>query len=151
MRIEASWMQLISLFQFQDLFVSNCNFKMCWQILYCSVCLADTPNDPADFFPLSVHYQERLSAAGRTRYWNLKNCCRHLCHCPWLHSQFDCVIYETLFYIFTDSSGGFFKREGKTKDHEVHYRSFDFCSTIMFVGCLDFLSYILRRFWFADW
>ncbi|CAD6226632.1 unnamed protein product [Miscanthus lutarioriparius] len=51
-------------------------------ILYCSVCLADTPNDPADFFPLSVHYQERLSAAGRT-------------------------------------SGGFFKREGKTKDHEV--------------------------------
>ncbi|KAJ1287886.1 hypothetical protein BS78_02G044900 [Paspalum vaginatum] len=51
-------------------------------ILYCSVCLADTPNDPSDFFPLSVHYQERLSAAGRT-------------------------------------SGGFFKREGKTKDHEV--------------------------------
>ena len=49
-------------------FMSNCNFKMCWQILYCSVCLADTPNDPADFFPLSVHYQERLSAAGRTRY-----------------------------------------------------------------------------------
>lgn len=51
-------------------------------ILYCSVCLSDTPNDPSDFFPLSVHYQERLSAAGRT-------------------------------------SGGFFKREGKTKDHEV--------------------------------
>ncbi|WVZ62046.1 hypothetical protein U9M48_011835 [Paspalum notatum var. saurae] len=51
-------------------------------ILYCSVCLADTPNDPSDFFPLSVHYQERLSAAGRT-------------------------------------SGGFFKREGKAKDHEV--------------------------------
>ncbi|CAN6196979.1 unnamed protein product, partial [Urochloa humidicola] len=35
-------------------------------ILYCSVCLSDTPNDPSDFFPLSVHYQERLSAAGRT-------------------------------------------------------------------------------------
>ncbi|PUZ68534.1 hypothetical protein GQ55_2G036100 [Panicum hallii var. hallii] len=51
-------------------------------ILYCSVCLSDTPNDPSDFFPLSVHYQERLSAAGRT-------------------------------------SGGFFKREGKAKDHEV--------------------------------
>ncbi|CAN6171035.1 unnamed protein product [Urochloa humidicola] len=51
-------------------------------ILYCSVCLSDSPNDPSDFFPLSVHYQERLSAAGRT-------------------------------------SGGFFKREGKAKDHEV--------------------------------
>ncbi|KAG2631909.1 probable polyribonucleotide nucleotidyltransferase 1, chloroplastic isoform X1 [Panicum virgatum] len=51
-------------------------------VLYCSVCLSDTPNDPSDFFPLSVHYQERLSAAGRT-------------------------------------SGGFFKREGKAKDHEV--------------------------------
>uniref|UniRef100_A0A0D9WVY3 polyribonucleotide nucleotidyltransferase n=1 Tax=Leersia perrieri TaxID=77586 RepID=A0A0D9WVY3_9ORYZ len=36
-------------------------------IVYSSVCLADTPNDPSDFFPMSVHYQERLSAAGRTR------------------------------------------------------------------------------------
>ncbi|KAF0907895.1 hypothetical protein E2562_022289 [Oryza meyeriana var. granulata] len=51
-------------------------------IVYSSVCLADTPNDPSDFFPMSVHYQERLSAAGRT-------------------------------------SGGFFKREGRAKDHEV--------------------------------
>ncbi|KAF3441239.1 hypothetical protein FNV43_RR15152 [Rhamnella rubrinervis] len=51
-------------------------------IVYTSVCLADVPSEPSDFFPLSVHYQERFSAAGRT-------------------------------------SGGFFKREGKTKDHEV--------------------------------
>ncbi|KAM0022983.1 putative polyribonucleotide nucleotidyltransferase [Helianthus debilis subsp. tardiflorus] len=37
---------------------------------------------PSDFFPMSVNYQERFSAAGRT-------------------------------------SGGFFKWEGRTKDHEV--------------------------------
>ncbi|CAB4286021.1 unnamed protein product [Prunus armeniaca] len=51
-------------------------------IVYTSVCLADVPSEPSDFFPLSVHYQERFSAAGRT-------------------------------------SGGFFKREGRAKDHEV--------------------------------
>lgn len=51
-------------------------------IVYASVCLSDVPSDPSDFFPLSVNYQERLSAAGRT-------------------------------------SGGFFKREGRAKDHEV--------------------------------
>ncbi|KAJ0982562.1 hypothetical protein J5N97_010817 [Dioscorea zingiberensis] len=51
-------------------------------IVYASVCLADVPSEPGDFFPLSVSYQERLSAAGRT-------------------------------------SGGFFKREGRAKDHEV--------------------------------
>ncbi|KAJ6846592.1 putative polyribonucleotide nucleotidyltransferase 1, chloroplastic [Iris pallida] len=51
-------------------------------ILYTSVCLADVPSEPSDFFPLSVNYQERFSAAGRT-------------------------------------SGGFFKREGRAKDHEV--------------------------------
>ncbi|KAF1886578.1 hypothetical protein Lal_00045811 [Lupinus albus] len=51
-------------------------------IVYTSVCLDDVPSEPTDFFPLSVNYQERFSAAGRT-------------------------------------SGGFFKREGKTKDHEV--------------------------------
>ncbi|KAK1311125.1 hypothetical protein QJS10_CPA08g00101 [Acorus calamus] len=51
-------------------------------IVYTSVCLSDVPSDPSDFFPMSVHYQERLSAAGRT-------------------------------------SGGFFKREGRAKDHEV--------------------------------
>lgn len=44
--------------------------------------MADTPSEPLDFFPLSVNYQERFSAAGRT-------------------------------------SGGFFKREGRTKDNEV--------------------------------
>jgi hypothetical protein len=52
--------------------MSNWNFKLFWQILYCSVCLSDSPNDPSDFFPLLVHYQERLSAAGRTRYRKLK-------------------------------------------------------------------------------
>ncbi|KAL3841081.1 hypothetical protein ACJIZ3_025672 [Penstemon smallii] len=51
-------------------------------IIYTTVCLADVPSEPSDFFPLTVNYQERFSAAGRT-------------------------------------SGGFFKREGKTKDHEV--------------------------------
>ncbi|GAB2235535.1 hypothetical protein Droror1_Dr00025962 [Drosera rotundifolia] len=51
-------------------------------IVYSTVCLSDVPSEPADFFPLSVNYQERFSAAGRT-------------------------------------SGGFFKREGRTRDHEV--------------------------------
>ncbi|XP_042050318.1 probable polyribonucleotide nucleotidyltransferase 1, chloroplastic isoform X2 [Salvia splendens] len=51
-------------------------------VIYTTVCFNDDPNEPTDFFPLSVHYQERFSAAGRT-------------------------------------SGGFFKREGRTKDHEV--------------------------------
>nr|XP_023907799.1 polyribonucleotide nucleotidyltransferase 1, chloroplastic-like [Quercus suber] len=51
-------------------------------IVYTSVCMADVPSEPSDFFPLFVNYQERFSAAGRT-------------------------------------SGGFFKREGRTKDHEV--------------------------------
>ncbi|KAK2363390.1 putative polyribonucleotide nucleotidyltransferase 1, chloroplastic [Trifolium repens] len=51
-------------------------------VLYTTVCLSDIPSEPSDFFPLSVNYQERFSAAGRT-------------------------------------SEGFFKREGKTKDHEV--------------------------------
>ncbi|KAF6134234.1 hypothetical protein GIB67_010033 [Kingdonia uniflora] len=51
-------------------------------VVYTSVCLADVPSEPSDFFPLSVNYQERFSAAGRT-------------------------------------SGGFFKREGRAKDHEV--------------------------------
>ncbi|KAL3573867.1 hypothetical protein D5086_024480 [Populus alba] len=51
-------------------------------IIYTSVCLDDVPSEPSDFYPLSVNYQERFSAAGRT-------------------------------------SGGFFKREGRLKDHEV--------------------------------
>lgn len=51
-------------------------------IVYTTVCMADIPSEPSDFFPLSVNYQERFSAAGRT-------------------------------------SGGFFKREGRPKDHEV--------------------------------
>ncbi|XWS42726.1 hypothetical protein CRYUN_Cryun16bG0038700 [Craigia yunnanensis] len=35
-------------------------------IVYTSVCLSDVPSEPSDFFPLSVNYQERFSAAGRT-------------------------------------------------------------------------------------
>ncbi|CAN1768677.1 Probable polyribonucleotide nucleotidyltransferase 1, chloroplastic, partial [Linum perenne] len=37
-------------------------------VVYTSVCLDDVPSDPSDFFPMSVHYQERFSAAGRTRF-----------------------------------------------------------------------------------
>ncbi|URE19726.1 3' exoribonuclease family, domain 2 [Musa troglodytarum] len=59
-------------------------------IVYCSVCLSDVPSEPSDFFPLTVNYQERLSAAGRT-------------------------------------SGGFFKREGRAKDHEVNYLHIAMC------------------------
>ncbi|XP_073044225.1 probable polyribonucleotide nucleotidyltransferase 1, chloroplastic [Primulina eburnea] len=51
-------------------------------IIYTTVCVAEDPSEPSDFFPLWVNYQEKFSAAGRT-------------------------------------SGGFFKREGKTKDREV--------------------------------
>jgi hypothetical protein len=28
--------------------MSNWNFKLFWQILYCFVCLSDSPNDPSD-------------------------------------------------------------------------------------------------------
>ncbi|CAH9112522.1 unnamed protein product [Cuscuta epithymum] len=52
-------------------------------IIYTTVCISEDPSEPSDFFPLSVQYQERFSAVGRT-------------------------------------SGGFFKREGRAKDHEVH-------------------------------
>ncbi|KAL3819598.1 hypothetical protein ACJIZ3_005503 [Penstemon smallii] len=51
-------------------------------VVYTTVCLADVPSEPSDFFPLFVNYQERFSAAGRT-------------------------------------SGGFFKREGRPRDHEA--------------------------------
>ncbi|KAH9784688.1 polyribonucleotide nucleotidyltransferase 1 [Citrus sinensis] len=37
-------------------------------IIYTSVCLADVPSEPSDFFPLNVNYQERFSAAGRTSH-----------------------------------------------------------------------------------
>nr|prf 100RNP protein [Spinacia oleracea] len=35
-------------------------------IVYTTVCMSDIPSEPSDFFPLSVNYQERFSAAGRT-------------------------------------------------------------------------------------
>lgn len=35
-------------------------------VIYTSVCVADDPSEPGDFFPLTVNYQERFSAAGRT-------------------------------------------------------------------------------------
>ena len=43
-------------------------FHFFMQIVYTTVCLSDIPSEPSDFFPLSVNYQERFSAAGRTRY-----------------------------------------------------------------------------------
>ncbi|KAL5714501.1 polyribonucleotide nucleotidyltransferase [Ranunculus cassubicifolius] len=55
-------------------------------IVHNTVCLSDTPSEPTDFYTLSVNYQERFLAAGRT-------------------------------------SGGFFKREGRAKDHEVRFSS----------------------------
>ena len=119
MRTEACQIFLISLFWLVDVSMSNWNLKLCCQILYCSVCLSDTPNDPSDFFPLSVHYQERLSAAGRTRYRNLKLVLASLS----FSTLSFCIFYATLFYILTVSSGGFFKREGKAKDHEVYHKN----------------------------
>eukprot|EP00249_Psilotum_nudum_P024124 c29100_g1_i1 orf=631-3255(+) len=35
-------------------------------ILYTSICMAEEMSEPSDFVPLTVHYQERFSAAGRT-------------------------------------------------------------------------------------
>lgn len=51
-------------------------------VLYTTVCASKEPSEPSDFVPLSVQYQERFSAAGRT-------------------------------------SGGFIKREGRARDHEI--------------------------------
>ncbi|KAF5799366.1 putative polyribonucleotide nucleotidyltransferase [Helianthus annuus] len=51
-------------------------------IIYTSVCMSNVSSEPSDLLPMIVHYQERLSAAGKT-------------------------------------SGGYFKREGRIKDHEV--------------------------------
>ena len=81
--------------------------------MYTSVCLADVPSEPSDFFPLFVNYQERFSAAGRTR------CVLHLCLS--FRNYFTCYRRNTLFilYVCYFLSGGFFKREGRTKDHEV--------------------------------
>ncbi|KAK3015972.1 hypothetical protein RJ639_007260, partial [Escallonia herrerae] len=67
---------------FNTSFFQHCSRVVKENIVYTSVCLADVPSEPSDFFPLFVNYQERFSAAGRT-------------------------------------SGGFFKREGRAKDHEV--------------------------------
>lgn len=51
-------------------------------VLLTTVCASEEPSEPSDFIPLSVQYQERFSAAGRT-------------------------------------SGGFIKREGRARDHEI--------------------------------
>ena len=118
MRTEACQIFLISLFWLVDVSMSNWNLKLCCQILYCSVCLSDTPNDPSDFFPLSVHYQERLSAAGRTRYRNLRLVLASLS----FSTLSFCILCNLILY-FNCSSGGFFKREGKAKDHEVYHKN----------------------------
>ena len=94
------------------------DFFWLMQIVYTSVCLDDVPSEPSDFFPLSVNYQERFSAAGRTRYVG------HF------HSilLFSFVFPDLLLLVACNCllvfnyhcfSGGFFKREGKAKDHEV--------------------------------
>lgn len=51
--------------------------------------MADVPSEPSDFFPLFVNYQERFSAAGRTR------CVLHFCF-PF-HSYFICFMKEYFF------------------------------------------------------
>lgn len=38
------------------------------QVLYATACCGTKPQGDGSFLPLSVHYQERFSAAGRTRY-----------------------------------------------------------------------------------
>jgi polyribonucleotide nucleotidyltransferase len=35
-------------------------------MLYTTVCASTEPSEPSDFIPLTVNYQERFSAAGRT-------------------------------------------------------------------------------------
>jgi polyribonucleotide nucleotidyltransferase len=37
------------------------------QVLYATACCGDKPQGDGSFVPLSVHYQERFSAAGKTR------------------------------------------------------------------------------------
>ena len=56
--------------------------------------MADTPSDPTDFFPMSVHYQERLSAAGRTRYrtWSSS--------CPCIHQLSSFCVFHSLYSCF---------------------------------------------------
>ena len=41
--------------------------QVCHQVVYVTACCGDEPTGDADFLPLSVHYSERFSAAGRTR------------------------------------------------------------------------------------
>ena len=53
--------------KFMMLYLLKMDSFLYMQILYTSVCLSDTPSEPSDFFPMSVNYQERFSAAGRTR------------------------------------------------------------------------------------
>jgi hypothetical protein len=56
--------------------------------------MADTPSDPSDFFPMSVHYQERLSAAGRTRYRTLST------YCPCVHQLSSVRVFHSLYSYF---------------------------------------------------
>jgi polyribonucleotide nucleotidyltransferase len=39
-------------------------------MLYTTVCASTEPSEPSDFIPLTVNYQERFSAAGRTRFFH---------------------------------------------------------------------------------
>lgn len=112
--IVSGWKQSISFSWRTQLFLFW-KFKLLFfllQIVYTTVCLDDVPCEPSDFFPLSVHYQERFSAAGRTRYDMHSRF--HFLYC--MICFFVWVFNTSIYYFF---SGGFFKREGKTKDHEV--------------------------------
>lgn len=38
-------------------------------MVYTTACVGDETTEAGDFVPLTVNYQEKFSAAGRTRYW----------------------------------------------------------------------------------
>lgn len=44
-----------------------CPRVLCVQVVYATACCGSSPQGDGSFLPLSVHYQERFSAAGRTR------------------------------------------------------------------------------------
>jgi hypothetical protein len=43
-----------------------------FQVVYATACCSNGPQGDGSFLPLSVHYQERFSAAGRTRWVGVK-------------------------------------------------------------------------------
>lgn len=47
--------------------VAVLNPLLCLQVIYTTACSATSSADDGDFMPLSVHYAERYSSAGKTR------------------------------------------------------------------------------------